>query len=66
MRRWALPEEAQVSELLDLASAAVNAMSESAADKRADEAAKVLPEAKRIARDAKERAEKRKRRKRDV
>ena len=61
-----MPEEAQVSELLDLASAAVNAMSESAADKRADEAAKVLPEAKRIARDAKERAEKRKRRKRDV
>ena len=55
-----------MSELLDLASAAVNAMSESAADKRADEAAKVLPEAKRIARDAKERAEKRKRRKRDV
>ena len=59
-----MPEEAQVSELLDLASAAVNAMSESAADKRADEAAKVLPEAKRIARDAKVRAEKRKRRNR--
>ena len=59
-----MPEEAQVSELLDLASAAVNAMSESAADKRADEAAKVLPEAKRIAKESRERAEKRKRRNR--
>ena len=53
-----------MSELLDLASAAVNALSESAADKRADEAAKVLPDAKWIEREAKERAEKRKRRKR--
>ena len=51
-----------MSELVDLAAAAVNALSESAADKRADEAAKVLPEAKRIEREAKERAEKRRRR----
>lgn len=55
-----------MSELLDLASAAVGALSESAADKRADEAAKVLPEAKRIAKESQERAEKRRRRKRDV
>ena len=47
-----------MSELLDLASAAVGALSESAADKRADEAAKVLPEAKRIAKEARERADK--------
>lgn len=53
-----------MSELLDLASAAVGALSESAADKRADEAAKVLPEVRRIEREAKERAEKRGRRKR--
>ena len=53
-----------MSELIDLAAAAVNALSESAADKRADEAAKVLPEAKRIATEARERAEKRKRRNR--
>lgn len=52
-----------MSELLDLASAAVGALSESAADKRADDATKVLPEAKRIEREAKERAEKRRRRK---
>ena len=51
-----------MSELIDLAAAAVNALSESAADKRADEAAMVLPEAKRIEREAKERAEKRRRR----
>ena len=51
-----------MSELVDLAAAAVNALSESAADKRADEAAQVLPEAKRIEREAKERAEKRRRR----
>ena len=43
---------------------AVGALSESAADKRADEAAKVLPEAKRIAKESRERAEKRKRRNR--
>ena len=49
-----------MSELIDLASAAVTALSESAADKRADEAAQVLPEAKRIATEARERAEKRK------
>lgn len=53
-----------MSELIDLASAAVTALSESAADKRADEAAKVLPEVRRIEREAKERAEKRGRRKR--
>ena len=53
----------RVSELLDLASAAVGALSESAADKRADEAAKVLPEAKRIAKESQERAEKRRKRK---
>ena len=52
-----------MSELVDLAAAAVNALSESAADKRADEAAQVLPEAKRIEREAKERAEKRRKRK---
>ena len=52
-----------MSELLDLASAAVGALSESAADKRADDAAKVLPEAKRIEREAKERAERRTKRK---
>lgn len=51
-----------MSELLDLASAAVGALSESAADKRADEAAQVLPEAKRIAKESRERAEKRRRR----
>ena len=51
-----------MSELIHLAAAAVNTMSESAADKRADEAAKVLPEAKRIAKESRERAEKRKRR----
>ena len=51
-----------MSELIDLASAAVTALSESAADKRADEAAKVLPEAKRIAKESRERAEKRRRR----
>ena len=51
-----------MSELIDLAAAAVNALSESAADKRADEAAKVLPEAKRIAKESRERAEKRRRR----
>ena len=45
-------------ELIDLAAAAVGALSESAADKRADEAAKVLPEAKRIATEARERANK--------
>ena len=49
-----------MSELVDLAAAAVNALSESAADKRADEAARELPEAKRIATEARERAEKRK------
>ena len=53
-----------MSELLDLAESAVSALSESAADKRADEAAKVLPEAKRIAKESRERAEKRKRRNR--
>ena len=47
-----------MSELVDLAAAAVNALSESAADKRADEAAKVLPEAKRIAKEAQKRANK--------
>ena len=52
-----------MSELLDLASAAVGALSESAADKRADEAAKVLPEAKRIAKESQERAETRRKRK---
>ena len=51
-----------MSELVDLAAAAVNALSESAADKRADEAAQVLPEAKRIAKESRERAEKRRRR----
>ena len=55
-----------MSELIDLAAAAINTLSESAADKRADEAAQVLPEARRIEREAKERAKKRKRRKRDV
>lgn len=64
MYRRALPEEETMSELIDLAAAAVNAMSESAADKRADEAAQVLPEAKRIATEARERAEKRRKRKR--
>ena len=47
-----------MSELIDLASAAVTALSESAADKRADEAAQVLPEAKRIAKEARKRANK--------
>lgn len=52
-----------MSELIDLAAAAINTLSESAADKRADEAAKVLPEAKRIAKESQERAEKRRKRK---
>ena len=52
-----------MSELIDLAAAAVNAMSESAADKRADEAAQVLPEAKRIATEARERAQAKRERK---
>ena len=52
-----------MSELIDLAAAAINTLSESAADKRADEAAQVLPEAKRIATESQERAEKRRKRK---
>ena len=47
-----------MSELIDLAAAAINTLSESAADKRADEAAQVLPEAKRIAKEAQKRANK--------
>lgn len=46
-----------MSELIDLAAAAINTLSESAADKRADEAAQVLPEAKRIAKEARERTD---------